>query len=343
MKRSTIKDVARLAEVSPSTVSFVINNTKGQTISEETRSRILECAKRLNYRPHYSAARIRSGSARTIAVLSTYRREALYFLDMINGIVSETSASGYGLILCANNRDPEPRQCLDYFQEGRIDGVVFISSAHSEEASMEAQYIAYFRKNRIPFTIVYGYTHEEGVCYSNADFYTDGYNAASILIQRGCKSIHYIGALDKYNAAPYLPQTEQARLAGYRGALAANGLAQTSSFFPRNFNALDFQDEIQRTINARHDGYVVCWATLGLQLMERLRSVGLRIPEDTRVIATDTLPYLDCTTPALSALRIPFEEMAAYATRSLIHILEGDAVLPQSKCFAGIAEIRQSI
>lgn len=342
-KRPTIRDVAKLAGVSPSTVSFVINNTKGQTISEETRERIIDCAKQLGYRSSYSATRIRRGNARTIAVLSSYRREALYFLDMINGVASETSAAGFGLIFCPCNREKEPRLCLDYYQEGRIDGVVFISSAHSEQDSMEKEYIDFFQSNHIPFTVVYGYTRHDGICYSNANMYADGYNATRALIDRGCRSIQFIGALDKFNKAPYLPQTEQARRDGYLNAVHEANLDGRVAYFPRSFRSSAHQEIIRQTLSLPADAYFVCWATLGLQLLDLLRSMGLRIPQDVRVIAADTLPYLDYTVPSLSAIRVPFQEMASYATRALIQMLNGKNEAPKSISFDGYLEIRDSI
>ena len=341
-KRATILDVARLAGVSPSTVSFVINNTKGQTISEETRDRITACARALGYRSSYSASRIRRGNAQTIAMLSTYRREALYFLDMINGITAETSAAGYGLILCPCNREPMPRLCLEYYQEGRIDGVVFISSAHSEQESMEEEYIQFFQEHHLPFTVVYGYTDHDGVCYSNANLYADGRHAAEALLERGCRNIHFIGALDKFNAEPYLPKTEQARQNGYTDAVHEAGLEEHVVCFPRDFRSPEHQALIRRTMDLHADGYVVCWATLGVQLIELLKEMGWRIPQDVKVIAADTLPYLSCMTPSLSAIRVPFKEMAAYATRSLIQSLNNAEVKPVSKSFDGRLEIRDS-
>ena len=153
-KRVTIKDVAQLAGVAPSTVSFVLNGTKGQTISLETRERIFRCVEQLGYRPNYSASRIRSGSAKTIGVVATYKVNSLYFLDLINGIMEEANRAGYAVMICPPSGKESESPCLNYYLEGRIDGIVFISSAHSEEKSRECDYIALFCKHHIPFTVL---------------------------------------------------------------------------------------------------------------------------------------------------------------------------------------------
>lgn len=69
----TIKDVAKLAGVSPSTVSFVLNKSKGQSISEETKKRIYQSVEQLGYRPNYYASNIRKGKSKTLGVVTTYR------------------------------------------------------------------------------------------------------------------------------------------------------------------------------------------------------------------------------------------------------------------------------
>lgn len=342
-KRATIKDVANLAGVSPSTVSFVLNNTKGQKISENTRKKILQCVELLGYRPHYSATHIRARKSQTIAILSSYRIQSLYFLDLIDGIFSAANSAGYGLLVCQSNRDSEPRQCIDYFNEGRIDGVVFISSAHSEEKSMESQYIDCFQRNHIPFTVVYGYTHIDGVCYSNTNFYADGKNACRLLIEHGARSIHYIGSLDKYGRQPYLPKTEQDRMNGYIDAMRESGLSPKISFLPRDFRSEEHASLIQQTINAPADAFITCWATFGLQVLSLLNQIGKRVPQDVRVIALDTLPYLEYTTPSLSAIRMPFREMAYYATTMLLKQLHGENIQSCSRAFDGEIEIRNSI
>lgn len=342
-KRVTIKDVAQLAGVAPSTVSFVLNGTKGQTISLETRERIFRCVEQLGYRPNYSASRIRSGSAKTIGVVATYKVNSLYFLDLINGIMEEANRAGYAVMICPPSGKESESPCLNYYLEGRIDGIVFISSAHSEEKSRECDYIALFCKHHIPFTVLYGYTDFPGVGYANTHFYEDGRRACSLLIERGCRRICYIGPLDKDNRSLYMPQTERDRIDGYADAMNAAGLPARVLHFPRDFHAGDYGALVQTVRDAGADGFVTCWATYGLQMLSLLRDAGLGVPGDVRVIALDSLPYLQHTSPPLSAMRMPFREMAQYGTRVLLKLLADGTYEPVSKRFDAILEIRGSV
>ncbi len=342
--RVTIKDVAQLAGVSPSTVSFVINNVKHQSISPETRKRILQCADQLGYRPHYYASSIRNGKSHTIGVVTTYRVNSMYFLDLINGVMAETDQEGYGVVICphAGKGEGLSTSFLDYFREGRIDGVVFISSAHSEEKSHECDYISLFRKHEIPFSVIYGYTDFPGVCYANTNFYEDGRRAARLLISRGCQRIGYVAALDKDNRTPYMPKTEQDRIDGYIAALREAGLSHHLFMFPRDFHAGDYTALTCEVKNLHADGFITCWATFGLQMLTLLREVGQRVPEDTRMISLDSLPYLSHTAPALSAMRMPFYEMARCGTRMLVDQLNQRPIDQPRMLFDATMEERTS-
>lgn len=343
-KRVTIKDVAKLAGVSPSTVSFVLNKSKGQSISEETKKRIRQSVEQLGYRPNYYASNIRKGKSKTIGVVTTYRVNYIYFLDLINGVIEEANEHGYGVVICPRpeNRDDVGDSFLTYYQEGRIDGVVFISSAHSEEKSHECDYISIFRKHNIPFSVIYGYTDFPGVCYAHTNFYEDGRRACELLLKRGCKRVTYIGALDKDNRSLYMPQTERDRMEGYIGAMQAAGLPHEIIHLPRDFHINDYDALVRDIADNETDGYVTNWATYGLQLLTVLKDAGKRVPDDVRVVALDSLPYLNHTSPPLTAMRMPFYEMARFGTEMLIGQLKDKGFVPMSKRFDATLEMRTS-
>ncbi len=342
-KRATIKDVAVMAGVTTATVSFVLNNTPGQTISEATRAHVLECANKLSYRKHYLASSIRSGTSRTIALVSTYKRSHLYFLDFINGVMKEAEETDYGVLICPNHPVGEQARCIRYYLEGRIEGVIFISSAHSEQSALESDFIQMFRRFSVPFVVIYGYTDEPDVSYIKSDMYTDGLTACRLLLQNGCRRIGYIGALSKDNTAAYQPQTEIDRISGYKDALAEAGLRETVMHLPRNFRDADYEALLQQFRQADLDGYVVCWGTYGIQLLTALHLLGKRVPQEIKVIALDSLPYLDHIDPPLTAMSLPFFEMAQAGTRVLLDMLKNPEAPAVRKSFPSQLERRASV
>ncbi len=342
-RRATIKDVALMAGVTTATVSFVLNNTPGQTISEATRAHVIECANALNYRRHYLASSIRSGTSRTIALVSTYKRSHLYFLDFINGVIKEAEENDYGVLICPNNPVGKQASCIRFYLEGRIEGVIFISSAHSEQRSMENEFIEMFRRFSVPFVVLYGYTEETDVSYIKSDMYADGRAACQLLLRSGCRRIGYIGALNKDNSTVYQPKTEIDRLNGYKDAIKEAGFEEHVLHLPRNFRDADDEALIRQFLHDDLDGYVVCWGTYGVQLLWLLNRLGKRVPQDVKVIALDSLPYLDSVEPPLTAMSLPFFEMAQAGTRVLLDKLKNPDMPAVCQRFSSHLEKRVSV
>ncbi len=96
---------------------------------------------------------------------------------------------GLSRLICPSHPAGEQASCIQYYMEGRIDGVIFISSAHSEQNFMESDYIEMFQRHAIPFVVIYGYTNEPGVSYIKSDMYRDGLAACHLLLENGCSGL----------------------------------------------------------------------------------------------------------------------------------------------------------
>lgn len=325
MKKVTIRDVARMAGVVPSTVSFVLNKTANQSISEATREKVMAAARALNYRPNYMAANMRSNLSKTIGIVASYNVYSMYFTDMVTGVLQVAQQEGYGVLLCGNGRNIQENQdYLRHFLSNRIDGLLFLSSAHSEQKAQEEAYIQSFNQHKIPFVTVYGYTNEPEKAYMNIDFYQCGNESCHHLIEKGCKKIAYIAPLDKDNVTSYAPKTELDKQQGYQDAMqAAFGHQGDIFYFPRDFKAVDYPGILKRIETMvkqdGYDGFVACWATFGMQILVAAATLELQVPQDFRLISLDTVPYLAHTYPSLSSMVLPFFEIAQRATEILIH------------------------
>lgn len=332
MKQSiTIKEVAQKSGVSPSTVSFVLNNTEGQSIPEHTRKKILETVAELKYIPNYMARNIRNKQSKTIGVVTSYNVKYLYFLDMLDGILSISENNGYSIIICGNKKGAENQELsfIRYFMENRIDGLIFISSAHSEASSNESKYIELFKRYEIPYVVIYGYTSDKETSYVNMDFFQNSYDACKHLFDQGCKEIAYIAPLDKNGIEKYSPRTERDRISGYVESLSIIGKKESDKnviFLPRDFRKNDYASILRFfQENNQIDGIVACWASYGMQVLNVARDLNIKIPDDLRVIALDSLPYLQHTYPGLTSMRLPFFEIAQKGTEILILKLSGES------------------
>lgn len=324
--RHTMKDVAKLAGVSLSTVSFVINNTQGQTITEATRSKIWKAIEELDYKPNHLARGMRSKRANAIGVVTAYNIKHLYFLEIINGILDAANTLEYTVTMCNAASDlSEDSSWIRFFEEKRIDGILFIASAHTGDSRQEQQYIEMFKRHGIPFVVIYGSTADKDTSYVNIDFYQNGYDACRHLHERGYSNLLYIAPMDKDHKTPFLPRTERDRISGYEDALALTGSPQSwIVHLPRDFRKQDPSGILAELDSSRQPGGIVtCWATYGLQILNLARDLGIPVPGQMSVIALDSLPYLEHTSPGLSSMQLPFYEIARKGTELLVQQLNG--------------------
>lgn len=180
-KRITLRDVAHQAGVAPSTVSYVINNTPGQTISSETRERVLQAVKDLGYIPDTNARTMRGGKSMCVGVVISKDLAVPRFAQTLNGIQRGLDSAGYSLLLCTNKTGTDNnRDYIRAFMERRIDGVIFLGRDNEgpDRASLAA-----VRQKKIPF-VIYDCQMKPGV-YSSVDLDYEG--GARLLVERVLK------------------------------------------------------------------------------------------------------------------------------------------------------------
>ena len=126
-KRTTLKDVAQEAGVTAATVSYVINNTPGQSIRPETRRRVLQAARRLNYMPNAHARTLRSRNVPCVGVVLRRNLSVPRFSQMAYGIQTRLEEDDYNVLLLGNRTDALGH--ADYasaYLAGRVGGIIFI-------------------------------------------------------------------------------------------------------------------------------------------------------------------------------------------------------------------------
>ena len=127
-KRVTARDVADRAGVSRTTVSFVLNDVPGMRISEETRQRVLEAARAIDYHPNISAQRLVTGRSNIIAYVERQNPERAFadaFLpEALRGVHDAASAAGYEVLFAPTETETDARRCDRFLRGGHVDGVI---------------------------------------------------------------------------------------------------------------------------------------------------------------------------------------------------------------------------
>jgi len=317
-RRPTSRDVARLAGVSRTTVSLVLNNVPGVKISPETRQRVLDAARQLNYYPDVSARRLVSGRTRTIALVwhpgpdATYRDA--FLPGLLQGITRAARHYGYHVLFRPIEPD-EPDDAYVELARGRhIDGLI-LSGPRSDDAHLLELY-----HDGFPL-VLHGRLPGSDIPSVDVDNVRGAMTAVGHLLALGHRRIGMIT-----NAPPAYTSSRQ-RLEGYRHALERVGLAYDEGLVRYgNFDEESGQGAMESLLNLPRPPTAVFAASdmVAIGAMKAIRDRGLRVPGDIAVVGFDDITAARFITPPLTTIRVPAFGLGWTAGELLIRIIEQD-------------------
>lgn len=320
----TIKDVARIANVSITTVSHTINGTR--KVSDELRSRVYEAMEVLGYQQNSLARGLRLGETRTIGIIIPDNSNP-FFADIARYIENAGFENGYSAILC--NSDDLPEKELAYIQvliEKQVDGIIFITAGKNNQS------IERLQKSHIPVVIVDRHFEAADMDEVFVDNYRGAFEAAKHLITLGHRRIGLI-------SGPSVTDTSSSRVAGYRDALFQSGIAYDDSIiFPGNFRPESGRQGVRRLMgNDNPPTAVFCLNDMmAVAAINELQKMGIRVPQDVSVIGYDDVGILSELADDLTTVHQPIDQMAAIASRMVIGRIQN-----KEKAFEKKVEILQ--
>lgn len=310
-KRSpSIYDVAKLAGVSPSTVSRFLNRTT--FISEEKTVAIEEAIKALDYKPNYHMNQGTNTRSMTIGVL-VQNPESPHTSRILNDMEKVLNEQGYALVIATGHwKNKLESHALEYLQKSNVDGVIIVTGSLTEK-----QILDYAMK--IPVVAVgYDVIGEQVRCI-NVDNVLGGYMATLHLLQQGHLNIAHIkGLLNQPDAV--------ARFVGYKKALQEAGIkVQPQLIKQGNFSSECGYELTKKLIDSKKHFSAIFAANdqTAYGAIKALHDHGYRVPEDISVIGFDDLPVSCYFTPALTTMRQPVEEVGRVCAESILNLLSG--------------------
>jgi LacI family transcriptional regulator len=320
MTRVTHRDVAQRAGVSPSVVSYVINNGPRAT-SPEARARVLRAIKELDYHPNAVARGLRSQRTLTIGFIARDYSPLDVFVSpysagVLTGLAAELKGNGYYLLvhplLIGEDLGPLGR----LLRSGRLDGVVvrLVESAPASDALLELVAAA-----RLPCVCLerpvdprFGFASVlfDNVCGAHA--------ATSYLIGRGHRRIAHLQGDPRYESA-------RGRREGYERALREAGRSVDEQLIQGDEWKPTSVDAAVRRLSALADpptGIFAANDSLAFRAIEVLRTDGRRIPEDVAIVGFDDIPLAQEMLPPLTTVRIPLAEIGRRAAARVLQLIE---------------------
>ncbi|WP_071608810.1 ribose operon transcriptional repressor RbsR [Entomohabitans teleogrylli] len=316
---ATMKDVARLAGVSTSTVSHVINNDR--FVSEAVRARVEAAVASLNYAPSALARSLKINQTRTIGMLITASSNPFYY-ELVRGVERSCFERGYSLVLCNTEGDEQRmNRNLETLLQKRVDGLLLLcTETHLPSPEIMKRYPA------IP-TVMMDWAPFDG----DSDLIQDnsllgGDIATRYLIDKGYTRIACItGPLDK--------TPSRLRLEGYRHAMARSGLPIMPGYevngdfeFAGGYQAMKKLLEMPQPPQAVFAGN----DAMAVGAYRALHEAGLAIPGDIAIVGYDDIELARYMTPPLTTIHQPKDELGELAIDVLIHRM-GDPTLQQQR------------
>ena len=333
----TIYDIAAQAEVSIATVSRAFNNHP--RVSEATRERVFEVARRLGYEPHASAQSLARKNTHLVSALVPIVTSP-FFMEVLRGIQDRLDESDYDLVVYASRTlDSVGAQLSRAVQRGRADGLILISTPLSD-ARVEQILGA-----RQPAVIIDA-THPQ-IDSVTVDNREGGAVATRHLLARGHRRIGLILAVDGSGPSDH-------RLDGYRDALAEAGIAFDPDLVVHaewdrvhhgytRFSGYRGMQALVERFGDREDRPTAVFAIADVMAYGALRAAreaGLRAPRDLDVVGFDDVD--SSAYVGLSTVRQPMLAMGKMATELLVRRLSDPDAPPQHVVFAPELVVRES-
>lgn len=327
---ATMKDIARLARVSTSTVSHVINNSR--FVSEEIREKVLRVVKELNYTPSALARSLKVNETKTIGMLVTATSNP-FFAEVMAGVELYCQQHHYNLIIATTNGDNERLQHhLQMLIQRKVDGLLLMCGDARFSASSNL-------KIPLPLVVVDWWFTELNAdkIFENSAF--GGYLATKALIDAGHQKIGIItGNLTKSLA--------QNRLEGYKQALTEANITINPHWIVQShfdfeggilgMNSLLAQEEHPTAVFASSD-------TIAVGAYQAIWQAGLSIPHDISIIGYDDIELAKYLSPPLSTISQPKSELGKLAVETLLKRIRSESTEFQTIMLEPELVIRNSI
>ncbi len=288
---ATIKDVAKMAGVSTTTVSHVINKTR--FVAKETEQQVLQAIKNLNYSPSAVARSLKVNTTKSIGMIVT-TCETPYFAEIIHSVEELCYRQGYSLFLCNTQNNPEKiKNHLDMLAKKRVDGLLIMCAEYTQNS---LNLLAAFED--LPMVVMDWGPFNENTDLIQDNSFSGGYIATKYLIDNGHKDIAIIsGELKKTTAVM--------RYQGFEKAMQEANLAINPDWIMEGFfepedgyecmNKILVQDKLPTAVFCCND-------VMALGAISAIGEKGLKVPDDISVIGYDNIHASRFFSPPLTTI-----------------------------------------
>ncbi len=299
---ASIRDVAKLANVSPATVSRVMNGTA--KVDDEKRERVMKAIEETGFVPNEIAKSLFKKTSKTIGLLIP-DVENPFFAKMAHVVERAAEKVGYRIVLCCVNDDYEKeKNMIQMLTNIHADGLIIASSDPRIRELVE--------NCTMPVVVTDRLAEKLMTCdFVHSNHYEGGRMAAMHLIQNGCKNIVCMIAGQQKSSA-------KARYDGYRDVCREYGMPEQVVECEYNFSEGDEKTELLLKNFPHVDGIIACNDMVAISVIKVLNRHHIRIPEDVQLIGFDDIQVASLITPALTTIAQPVDEIGKKAVELIL-------------------------
>lgn len=308
----TIKDVAKISGVSPSTVSRVIANNP--RISEDTKKKVRKAMKDLGYHPNINARNLVAKSTKAIGVImpssTNVALQNPFFPEILRGIGSVLHDAEYSMYLSTGETEKEILSEVQRIVYGSyVDGVILLYSRINDKVTN------FLREQGFPFVIVgKPYDFDTEINHVDNDNFRAGKEITKHLIDMGHEKIAFIGGSRELFVT-------RDRESGYVAALNEAGIEAYDSYkIHTEFLKSGGREAVEHlmSLDTKPTGLVVSDDLISLGILSMLENYGIRVPQDISLVSFNNVYLSEITKPALTTVDIQIYELGAQSAKVLI-------------------------
>lgn len=315
----TIKDIAKAAGVSPSTVSRVVSNHP--RISKATTLKVKKLMEEMGYHPNVMAKSLVSKTTQTLAIMLPRPAEELFqdffFGELLRGILAQSTRAGYDMLLTAATSPHDETETVSRLVFGRrVDGIILLSSRVHDPL------INLLNEQKFP-TVLIGRTegHNNILSVDNNNEQA-AYDATQHLIMQGHKRIGFV-------SGPPALTVAFDRIEGYRRAMREADLPILSEWSVEG----EFLQEsgyramsILMSLPESPTGLVVIDDVVAFGVLRGLTELGYKVPEDLSIVSFNNIALSELATPPISSIDIGTYQLGYTASQMLIRLIQEESV-----------------
>ncbi len=316
MSPVSIKDIARAAGVSHSTVSRALRDSP--LVSPETKARIKRLAEEMGYSPSAVARGLVTRRTRTVGMVVTSIADP-FVAEVMRGVEDAAHQAGYSVFLSSSRAIPEREiSVVRTFRQRRVDGVIVTASR------VGSLYAPLLEEIQVPVVLINNQQPGTYTYSVSMDDREGAQMAVDHLIQLGHRRIGYIGCVHR-------EASSQAREAGYRAALEAHGISPDPRWMVYPTETEDVQNgqiglDLLLALPSPPTA-IFCYNDMtAIGVLQRCYRRGIRVPDDLSLVGFDDIAIAAYTIPPLTTVRQPKYEMGYQAMEMVLDLLEDHPV-----------------